>query len=208
MTTVVIKKKSQFRLFFANQDSLGIIGAIRRSGQSGAGFEYSQLVGIAVNCAHSGYIGDEEFVIHGDSSGYVYRQEVGDNFNNNDIFSLFQTPFFYMDDPAVRKSFYDIDTYMRSEGEVTVAMALEYDYGDPTVTLGSDYSLSTRGAAAFYDKATYDSTDIYDGNPSPVESTSISGSGKSISIRYVANDQKPSHTIQAITLTYGLGDRR
>ena len=208
MTTVVLKKKSQFRLFFTNQDSLGIIGAIRRSGQGGAGFEFSQLVGVSVNCAHSGYIGDEEFVIHGDSVGYVFRQEVGNDFNGRDIFSLFQTPFFYMDDPAVRKSFYDIDTYMRSEGEVTVNMAIDYDYSDPTVTIGSDYELSTRGAAAYYDKATFDTTDIYDGNPSPVESTTISGSAKSISVRYVANDTKPSHTIQAITLTYGLGDRR
>ena len=31
--------------------------------------------------------------------------------------------------------FYDIDTYMRSEGEVSVVMAVEYDYGDPTVEL-------------------------------------------------------------------------
>jgi hypothetical protein len=208
MTTVVLKKKSQFRLFFTNQDSLGIIGAIRRSGQGGTGFEFSQLVGVSVNCADSGYIGDEEFVIHGDSIGYVFRQEVGNDFDGRDIFSLFQTPFYYMDDPAVRKSFYDVDTYMRSEGEVTVNMAVDYDYSNPSVTIGSDYELSTAGAAAYYDKATYDTTDIYDGNPSPVESTTISGSAKSISVRYVANNTKPSHTIQAITLTYGLGDRR
>ncbi len=182
MTTVVLKKKSQFRLFFTNQDSLGIIGAIRRSGQGGAGFEFSQLVGVSVYCADSGYIGDEEFVIHGDSVGYVFRQEVGNDFDGRDIFSLFQTPFYYMDDPAVRKSFYDIDTYMRSEGEVTVNMAVDYDYSNPSVTIGSDYELSTAGAAAYYDKATYDTTDIYDGNPSPVESTTISGSAKSISI--------------------------
>lgn len=208
MTTVVVKKKSQFRLFFANQDSLGIIGAIRRSGTGGTGFEFSQLVGVSVNCAHSGYIGDEEFVIHGDSVGYVFRQEVGNDFDGREIFSLFQTPFFYMDDPALRKSFYDIDTYMRSEGEVTVTMAVDYDYADPSVTVGSDYALSTAGAAAYYDKATFDSTDIYDGNPSPVESTTIGGSAKSISIRYVTNDTNPSHTVQAITLTYGLHDRR
>jgi len=208
MTTVVLKKKSQFRLFFTDQDSLGIIGAIRRSGQGGAGFEFSQLVGVSVNCADSGYIGEDEFVIHGDSVGYVFRQEVGNDFDGRDIFSLFQTPFIYMDDPAVRKSFYDVDTYMRSEGEVSVVMAVEYDYSDPSVELSTDYFLSTEGAAAYYDKATFDSTDIYDGNPSPVESTTISGSGKSVSIRYVASNTKPSHTIQAITLTYGLGDRR
>ena len=114
MTTVVLKKKSQFRLFFTDQDSLGIIGAIRRSGQGGAGFEFSQLVGVSVNCADSGYIGEDEFVIHGDSVGYVFRQEVGNDFDGRDIFSLFQTPFIYMDDPAIRKSFYDVDTYMRS----------------------------------------------------------------------------------------------
>ena len=208
ITTVVVKKKSQFRFFFANQDSLGIIGAIRRSGQGGAGFEFSQLVGMEVNCAASGYIGDEEFVIHGDGSGYVYRQEVGTNFNGNDIFSLYQTPYFYMDDPAVRKSFYEVETYMRSEGVVTVLMAVDYDYSDPSVSVSSDYSLSTEGAASYYDKATYDATDIYDGNPSPVERTTIAGSGKSVSIRYVTNGTAPSHTIQAITLTYGLHDRR
>ena len=113
-----------------------------------------------------------------------------------------------MDDPAVRKSFYDIDTYMRSEGEVSVVMAVEYDYGDPSVELSTDYFLSTAGAAAYYDKATFDYTDIYDGNPSPVERTTIAGSGKSVSVRYVASNTKPSHTIQAITLTYGLNDRR
>lgn len=208
ITSVVVKKKSQFRFFFADQDSLGIIGAVRRSGQGGSGFEFSQLVGMSVYCASSGYIGDEEFVIHGDSVGTVYRQEVGNDFNGNEIFSLMQTPYLYMDDPEVRKTYYSVNTYMRSEGEVTVVMATVYDYGDPDTNTAAGHDLSTRGAAAFYDKATYDSTDIYDGNPSPVESTNVSGSSKSVSIRYVTNSTEPSHTIQAITITYGLGDRR
>lgn len=208
LTAVVIKKKSQFRMFFADQDSLGILGSIRRSGQGGAGFEYSQLVGVDVKTASSGYIGDEEFVIHGDSEGYVYRQEVGTSFNGNKIFSLYQTPYFYMDDPAVRKTFYDLDTYMRSEGVVNVVVSVDFDYGNPQSSVSSDYNLSTEGAAAFYDAATFDATDIYDGNPSPVESTNIVGSAKSMSISYVTNSTDPSHTIQAMTITYGLGDRR
>lgn len=208
LTAVVVKKKSQFRMFFADQESLGILGAIRRSGSGGAGFEFSQLVGVDVRTASSGYLGDEEFVIHGDSEGYVYRQEVGNDFNGNNIFSLMKTPYYYMDDPAVRKTFYDIDTYMRSDGEVTVVMAVDFDYGNPDTNLSSDYTLSTEGAAAYYDAAKFDSTDIYDGNPSPVESTNIVGSAKSMSIRYVTNSTDPSHTIQAITVTYGLGDRR
>ena len=206
--TVVIKKKSQFRMFFQDQDSLGIIGGIRRSGQGGAGFEFGQIVGIEINQLASGYIEDEEFVIHGDSTGFVYRQETGQDFNGSDIFSFFQTPFVYMEDPEVRKSIYNVTTYMRSEGVVTMILGLEYDYGDPSVLLSNDYTLTTEGAAAYYDNAKYDATEIYDGNPSPIKSTNVSGSGKSVSVKYVTNGTDPSHTIQAYSITYGLGDRR
>tara|TARA_R110002020_G_scaffold2849_5_gene13239 strand:+ start:11153 stop:13285 length:2133 start_codon:yes stop_codon:yes gene_type:complete len=206
--TIVIKKKSQFRLFFADQNSLGIIGAIRRSGQGNTGFEFGQLVGIEVSCGDSGYIGDEEFVIHGDSLGRVFRQETGNNFNSNDIFSLYQTPFVYMDDPEIRKTMYSINTYLRAEGVLEVVMGLEYDYGDTNVLLPTDFNFTTTGAAAYYDKAKYDADEIYDGNPSPIRSTDISGSGKSVAITYVTNADQPSHTVQAYTITYGLGDRR
>tara|TARA_R110001592_G_scaffold74940_1_gene227224 strand:- start:172 stop:2316 length:2145 start_codon:yes stop_codon:yes gene_type:complete len=208
MKTVVIKKKSQFRMFFQDQDSLGIIGGIRRSGQGGAGFEFGQIVGIEINQVASGYIEDEEFVIHGDNAGFVYRQETGTNFNGNDIFSFFQTPFVYMEDPEVRKSIYNVNTYMRSEGVVSLILGLEYDYGDPTIILPNDYSFTTEGAAAYYDNAKYDAAEIYDGSPSPIRSTNVSGSGKSVSVKYVTNGTDPSHTIQAYSITYGLGDRR
>tara|TARA_B100001939_G_C16941351_1_gene618422 strand:+ start:1316 stop:3100 length:1785 start_codon:yes stop_codon:yes gene_type:complete len=206
--TIVVKKKSQFRLFFADQNSLGLIAGIRRSGQGGVGFEFGQLVGIEVNCGDSGYIGDEEFVIHGDSNGFVYRQEDGNNFNGDDIFSLYQTPYVYMEDPEVRKTIHSVNTYLRAEGVLTVVMALEYDYGDTDVTNPTDFSFTTVGAAAYYDKALYDAAEIYDGNPSPIRSTNVSGSGKSVSIKYVTNSDQPSHTIQAYSITYGVGDRR
>jgi len=206
--TVVLKKKSQFRMFFQDQESLGLIGGVRRSGDAGRGFEFSQIVGIEVNQVASGYVDKEEYVIHGDSAGFVSRQETGDDFNGSSIFSYFQTPFIYMEDPGVRKNVYNITTYMRSEGLVNIAMGIEYDYGDTSLTLASDYAITTEGAAAFYDKAKFDSEEIYDGNPSPIRSTNVSGSGKSISIKYVTNGTDPSHTIQAFSITYGLGDRR
>ena len=207
--TVVVKKKSQFRLFFADQNSLGLIGGIRRSGVgTNAGFEFGQLVGIEVNAAASGYIGDEEFVIHGDSVGSVFRQESGNTFDGNNIFSLYQTPYVYMNDPEIRKTIHSVNTYLRAEGVLNVVMAIEYDYGDTDVTNPTDFTFSTTGAAAYYDRAVYDAAEIYDGNPSPIRSTNVSGSGKSVSIKYVTNADQPSHTIQAYSITYGVGDRR
>ena len=208
ITMMVLNRKSQFRMFFANAEALGLIGSLRRSGESGLGFEYSQLVGVEVSCGDSGYIGKEEFVIHGDSSGYVHRQEVGTNFAGNPIFSLYQTPYLYMDDPIVRKIFYDLHTYMRSEGQVTVNVGLEFNYGDSEILSPTDYIFNTAGAASFYGTAAYDTTDIYDGNPSPIRKTNIQGSGDSISITFVTTEDQPSHTIQSFVISYALADRR
>jgi len=208
ISLLVLNNKSQFRLFFANSESLGIIGSIRRAGEAGRGFEYSQLVGIEVSCADSGYIDTEEFVIHGDSGGKVHRQESGNTFGENPIFSLYQTPYLYMDDPILRKVYYDLHTYLKSEGEVQILLGIEYNYGDSDILRPVDYSITTTGAATFYGTGTYDTTDIFDGNPTPVRKTNIQGSGDSMSITYVTLNDQPSHTIQSFVVSYSLADRR
>lgn len=208
ISIVVIRKKSQFRFFFKNDSSLSLIGAIRKSSGKQSIFEYSQLIGIEANCVASGYIGQFEHVIHGDGDGKVYRQERGTSFDGEDIFSLYQTPYFYMEDPELRKIVHKVDTYLKSEGNTEVFVGVYYDYDDVYSLNPTSYTFSTEGAAAVYGTAVFGSGDIYDGNPSPKALTNVSGSGKSVSISYVTNNQNASHTIQAIAMTYGLADRR
>lgn len=209
VTVIPIRKKSQFRLFFADQEALGLIGAVKGSSQAGNVFEYSQLIGMEVNAADSGYLGDEEFVIHGDGSGLVYRQESGNDFNGTAITSVYRTPFLFMDDPLIRKNFYDITTYLRAEGAVTITLGVSYNYEDTENVLNpTDYSISNEGAAAIYNTGIYDQGFIYDGNPSPVRRSTVSGSGDSMALTYVTTTSQPSHTIQALAVSYGLGDRR
>ena len=208
VSIVVIRKKSQFRFFFKNDASLSLIGSVRKSQGKQSTFEYSQLIGIEANCVASGYIGQFEHVIHGDGSGKVYRQERGTDFDGEDIFSLYQTPYYYMEDPEVRKIVHKIDTYLKSEGNTEVFVGVYYDYDDVYSLNPASYSFSTEGAAAVYGTAIFGSGDIYDGNPSPKALTNVSGSGKSVSVSYVTNNQNASHTIQAISMTYGLADRR
>ena len=208
ISIVVLRKKSQFRFFFKNDSSLSLIGAIRKSQNKQSIFEFSQLIGIEANCVASGYLGQFEFVIHGDSLGRVHRQEKGTSFDGSSIFSLYQTPYFYMDDPEVRKVVYKVDTYMKSEGNTEVFTGIYYDYDDIHTLNPATYTFSTEGTAAEYGTAIYGSGDIYDGNPSPKALTNISGSGKSVSVSYVTENTNASHTIQAIAITYGLADRR
>jgi len=209
LNSVVIRQKSQFRIFLAGSEDSGIVGGLRQSRQGGMQFEFGQLLGISATCADSGYIDQIEYVIHGDSNGKVYRQELGFDFDGAEIFSLFQTPYFHMGDPELRKNFLKVSTYMRSEGTNNIAMGLVYDYEDEFVLNPTDYTLSTEGAAAIYNEVAYDSDGvIFDGNPSPILKTNVAGSGTSISIKYVTNDTNPSHSIQGIVLLFGVNDRR
>lgn len=207
LNAVVIRQKTQFRIFFKAADSQGIIGGFRQV-EGGLRFEYGQILGIEATSADSGYIGQNEFVIHGDSAGKVYRQERGTSFDVNPIFSVYQTPYLYMEDPELRKIIYTVSTYLRSEGDNTIVMSAVYDYEDFNTLSPNNFTLTTSGAAAFYNEALYDSTAIFDGNPSPVKRTNISGSGRAISLKYVTNDTSASHSIQGIVVTYGIGDRR
>jgi hypothetical protein len=162
LNAVVVRQKTQFRYFFAAADSQGIIGGFRQT-PNGLQFEYSQMLGITATCAASGYIGQNEYVIHGDSAGKVHRQEQGFSFDGDNIFSVFQTPFFHMQDPEQRKVFYTVATYLRSEGDNEIVMSALYDYEDIDTLSPTNFTLTTAGAAAYYNEALYDSTAIFDG---------------------------------------------
>jgi hypothetical protein len=206
LNAVVIRQKTQFRFFLGAADGQGIIGGFRQT-PNGLQFEYGQMLGVFTTCATSGYIGQDEFVIHGDSNGKVHRQEQGTSFDGEAIFSVFQTPFFHMQDPEQRKVFYTVATYLRSEGDNELIMSALYDYEDVDTLRPTNFTLTTQGAAAYYNEALYNSTAIFDGNPAPVRRTNISGSGMSASFKYVTNDTNASHSIQGIVVTFGVGDR-
>jgi hypothetical protein len=206
LDAVAIRQKTQFRYFLGSADGQGIIGGFRQT-PNGLQFEYGQMLGIFTTCAASGYIGQNEYVLHGDSSGKVHRQEQGTDFDGEAIFSVFQTPFFHMQDPEQRKIFYTVATYLRSEGDNEIVLSALYDYEDVDTLSPTNFTLTTQGAAAYYNEALYDSTAIFDGNPAPVQRTNISGSGKSASFKFVTNDTNASHSIQGLVITFGVGDR-
>ena len=208
ITSIVVRNKSQFRLFNPTEGTFGLLGGLRE-GQQGFSLEYSQLFGLPATCAFSNFIGTEEFIIHGDAEGKVHRQESGTSFDGDPILSIYQTPYYYFEDPTVRKNFYSITTFLRSEGTSNIALSVSYDFDDSVgVYNPANYSISTSGAAAYYNEAAYDAAAIYDGNPSPVERTTFSGSGFSVAFKYVTNDTNASHTIQGLVLNFAMNDRR
>ena len=117
-----------------------------------------------------------------------------------------------MGNPEQRKTFYSTSTYMSAEGNFSVALSVTYDYDNTDIATPDNLTLSTTSPGAFFDRGTnvavFDTTDIFDGNPSPVESVTFSGSGKAIALTFVTDDTNESHSIQGFTITHGLGDIR
>jgi hypothetical protein len=113
-----------------------------------------------------------------------------------------------MQDPEQRKIIYSVSTYLRSEGDNDIVLSVLYDYENINTLSPTNYDIVTRGAAAYYNEALFNSTAIFDGNPAPVVKTNISGSGNSVSFKYVTNDTNASHSIQGLVITFGVGDRR
>ena len=214
LSSVLIRSKSQFRYLFDTPSSQGILGALRET-RGNISFEFAQTFGIECTCADSGYIGVnplKEFVIHGARNGKVFEQESGNAFDTSNILRIFKTPFIYMGNPEQRKTFYSTSTYMSAEGNFSVALSVTYDYDNTDIATPDNLTLSTTSPGAFFDRGTniavFDTTDIFDGNPSPVESATFSGSGKAIALTFVTDDTNESHSIQGFTITHGLGDVR
>jgi hypothetical protein len=211
LSSVVVRKKTQFRLFIPSEGIFGLLGGLRQTEQ-GINFEYSLLFGIPATCTDSGYVGTNEIVLHGDANGKVYLQETGNNFNGDTILSVYQTPYYYFEDPTIRKNFYSISTFLRSEGNTNIVFSISYDFDavdQQDVWNPTNFSVITTGTAAYFNEAIYDnSLAIYDGNPSPVRKTNINGSGFSIAMKYVTNDTNASHTVQGFVLNYAMNDRR
>jgi len=131
---VVVRSKSQVRYFIGDDsnstlNSIGIIGGlVNNNGQ--ISWEYGELLGIRASCTTSEYIGRDEFILHGDYNGRIYRQEQGESFDGNDIVSIYSTPYLDFGDTEVRKVPHRINTFVRAEGPFTLNLSLQYDWGD------------------------------------------------------------------------------
>jgi len=215
LTGVVVRNKSQVRYFLSQstdlpEDAYGIIGGIRATSE-GITWEFGELVGIRASCCTSGFVGTEEYVLHGDYDGKVYRQEKGNSFNGRDVLSVFQTPYYDFGDTEVRKLIRKINTFIRAEGPFEMNLSVTYDWDDPFVARPSNYTQASAGAPVRYAgiNVNYGGENIvYGGSEKPVLVTSVQGSGFSTQLTYVTVGQEAPFTIQGIVFEFSPTGRR
>jgi len=212
---VVIRSKSQLRYFIGDDDtdtvdSYGVIGGLRSSDQR-LGWEFGELIGIRASACASAYVGRTELVLHGDYNGKVYQQETGTTFDGVPILAIYQTPYFDFGDTEVRKMMRKVNTFIRAEGPLTMNMAVNYDWDDPSVSKPSSYSTESKGAPVRYKgrNINYGGTNInYGGNEKPIITTSIQGSGFATQLAFVTYGEFNPYSIQGIVFEFSIAGRQ
>ena len=212
---VVIRSKSQVRYFIGGSstavgDSIGIIGGLTENSGT-LKWEFAEMLGIRASCCTSEYVGASEFVLHGDHDGNVYQQEQGTSFNGSDILSVYATPYLDFGETEQRKVMRKLNTFVRAEGPMTLAVNLSYDWGDYEVAVPNDYAAASLGGPTVYRGRgiKYNAANVlYGGASKPIMTNDIQGSGFAVRATFVALGQTEPHTIQGLVIEFSLAGRR
>lgn len=228
IVSCVVKAKAQYRLFYNTSDisatdAQGVIGAITNPSSTGSTtldiygtysdtWAWSQLLGFGPSCCDSGFIGSNEYVVHGDYSGFVYRQEQGLTANGTQLQSIYRTAPLFFDDPALRKIIYKLDVYYTTEGVFNTQTNMVLDFDSSTVVQPASFIITQGsglitygGSAAIYGgtAAVYGSTD------QPISTNNVIGSGFTIQFNFITNDTTSNpYTIHGFKIQYNVAGRR
>ena len=213
ISSVVIKAKTQYRIFFADQgaeaDCSGVIAVFR-----GDRWEYSDMRGIKPNCGDSGYISDVEFIVHGGYDGYVYKQESGSTFTNASDATIsmearFKSAHLTMGDPGIRKRFHRVILNYRPEGSLATNLGLEYDFGSQDVQNPNSIPFSEVADLALYGSSTYGSS-IYGGAEFILVRQPITGSGFAVAVQFTEkqNETSAPYSLRGFSLEFAAAGRR
>lgn len=214
-SSIVIKQKSQYRIFGYSPNvtvnsAKGILGT-QVSGETTGEIHWAELTGIKAYVADSFYNNQSEIIAFANTDGFVYKMESGKSFDGQHIPASFATPYVFINDPRIRKTFYKLFLYTDPEGSVSTNVNLKFDFDDkgsiqPTTITLSNTGVSTVG---FYGNTTarYGIT-VYGNKLKKLFQTQVVGSGFFVSLQFFSEGTDPPFSLDAATLEYSTHDRR
>lgn len=213
--SVVVKKKSQYRLFgyssaTSKNNALGVIGT-QILGDQTTIISWSELRGFKVYVADSNYKNRIETIVFANDTGYVYIMESGYSLDGDAINALFYTPFVPVNDPSIRKAFYKLKLYTDPEGNVTMNCNLKFDFDEEGVIQPNSIVLSntaTQVGIYGYPTSTY-GVARYGTKLKKVFDTQTIGAGFVVSLQFDSTSAvDPPYSLDAAVLEYATFDRR
>jgi len=211
-TSCVVREKSQYRLLGYNnnitqENAQGIL-ATQFAPQGGEGMAWAETRGIRAFVADSNYNQNVEQVFFANDDGYLYQMESGNSFDGTNIQTTFATPHLPISDPRKRKTFYKLFLYTDPQGSVAFDVSLKLDFDSQGTIQPAPISIqNTQGTVGFFGTGTFGIT-RFGTKLLKLFQTQVVGSGFTVSFQFGSEDDNPPYSIDALTVEYGLNDRK
>jgi len=206
--SIVIPDKSQYRLFFAKEGqsqslTKGII-CVRK----GNGYEFSEIKGLKPASTDTTVDVGDVLVLHGDFTGYINRQEVGNDFDGTVIFGKYRSPDLGFNDLGIRKHMQRVIVNYKPESAIDADLFLRYDQESADSSRPAAYPLDSSAVAAQYGVATYGAGNTYGGTTQPSVRQAVEGSGFTVALRVNDGGLTAPYSLKGFQLEYQIGARR
>ena len=209
ISSVVLREKSQYRLFYTNTGAdntaqRGIIGTLRPDG-----FQWSETRGIEVTAIGSGFNTDGiEKYYHGDTDGYIYSHDTGNNFDGNEVLARYETPNYDYGDLGTLKTLHYLRVSASAEGVVEPNVQVRFDYSSTDVPQPADlFDLGIIDPPSKFSDAVF-GTNVFGGASNPLIRVPLQGSGTSNNFTVISEDTKAPYTINGFYVDYIPSGRR
>ena len=211
--SVVIPDKTQYRIFFTKDGqgqtlSKGAICVLKKEA-----FEFSETRGIQVACTDTFVESGDVIVLHGDTTGFIQRQESGNDFDGTAILGRYRSPDMSFGDTGIRKHMQRVIINYKPEADINADLILRYDNEDTDSARPANYPLDTANVAAQYGSATYSTQGsatqfVYGGPTQPLVRQPVEGSGFSVALKVEDGGTTAPYSLKGFQLEYQLGARR
>lgn len=133
ITSVTIKEKTQYRLFFAHPDGTEAL-TVTTSTDGILGIGRLLYPFSLVSACSSEDTDGKEVVYAGAYDGYIYQLESGTSFDGAEYRSVIRTSFSAAGNPTQRKRFKNGVMMIEGDNSATIRIKPEFSYGDPDVS--------------------------------------------------------------------------
>jgi hypothetical protein len=206
--SIVILNKTQYRIFFTKSTTdenatKGVTCVMK-----GQAFEFAELRGMRPSATDTFVSSGNVIVLHGAyATGYIYRQEQGNDFDGATILGKYRSPDMTFNDAGIRKHMERVILNYKPEAAIDADLFVRYDYESPTSARPAAYPLDSSQVVALYGSSTY-GTPTYGGQSSPLIRQPVEGSGFAVALRVNDGGTSAPYSLKGFQLEYQLGARR
>ena len=209
INSLVLREKSQYRLFYTNTSleqtqQKGIIGTLRPNG-----FQWSETRSLEVTAIGSGFDSNNvEQYYHGDTNGFVYQHDIGNDFDGSNILARFETPNYDYGDLGTLKTLHYIKVSASSEGITQPDLQIRFDYGNTDIPQPSTlFDIGIINPPSKFGDALFN-TNVFGGGDNPLIRVPLQGSGTSNNFTFISDDKKAPYTINGFYVDFIPSGRR